>query len=215
MTNKIKKLFILFIIIVTLFLLTGCSLSYKNKEKTIALLEKFNSLTNYRIELKSDDQELTMYQKDDIILMQSNFKDEPTYTLYYNTPKDEIIIMDEEFALVSSISKYVTEENKEELESVSSYIDSILESFNSNKYEYSYIKKTKLNDENCIVVSLKNNEEERIYTISTITGATYKLEIYNSKGNLIKTYTSDIKIDCVTEKDITRPDLTGLKVHNL
>ena len=215
MTSKIKKLFILSIIIVTLFLLTGCSLSYKNKEKTIALLEKFNSLTNYRIELKSDDQELTMYQKDDIILMQSNFKDEPTYTLYYNTPKDEIIIMDEEFALVSSISKYVTEENKEELDSVSSYIDSILESFNSSKYEYSYIEKTKLNDEICIVVSLKNNEEERIYTISTITGATYKLEIYNSKGNLIKTYTSDIEIDCVTEKDVARPDLTGLKIHNL
>lgn len=216
MIKKHIKFTILFLIIfLNIFLLTGCLTNYKNKENVISLLNKLSTYTNYRMEIKYDNFSLMSWQKDNVIYMESTMKDKATMSIYYNEPNDEIILSDGEYAIVSSISKYLEKEDKFELYDIMQKTDSTIKDFESDEYEYSYIGKTKVNDEPCIEVSLKNDSEEKIYNISTKTGAIYKIEIYDSKQLLKETYTADFEMNCVTDKDIAKPDLTNLKTYNL
>lgn len=215
MNKKNIKISILILIIFSnIFLLTGCLANYKNKEKVISLLNKMSTYNNYRMEIKYDDFSLMSWQKDNVIYMESTMKDSSTMSIYYNEPDDEIILSDGEYAIVSSISKYLEKEDKLELYDIMKKADSTIKDFQSEDYEYSYIGKTKINDEPCIEVSLKNDLEEKIYNISTKTGAVYKIEVYDEKKLLKETYTADFEMNCVKDKDIAKPDLKNIKTYN-
>lgn len=216
MIKKYIRISILFLIIFSnVFILTGCFANYKNKENVIDLLNKISTYTNYRMEIKYDDFSLTSWQKDNVIYMESNMKDNLTMSLYYNEPNDEIIISDGKYAITSSISKYIEKEDKSELYNIIKKANTTIAEFESDEYEYSYIGKTKVNDEPCIEVSLKNDSEEKIYNISTKTGAIYKVEVYDSNKILKQTYTANFEMNCVTDDDVKKPDLKGFKIFNL
>ena len=71
-----------------------------------------STYNNYRMEIKYDDFSLMSWQKDNVIYMESTMKDNATMSIYYNEPDDEIILSDGEYAIVSSISKYLEKEDK-------------------------------------------------------------------------------------------------------
>lgn len=217
--KKFTKLIILILLIVIVaiiaFFLYFNSNNY-TKEKVISLLQKGAKYNNYSIELSNDNQSLTLKQKDNIYVVTSSKENEETFKIYENFDLDEIIIMDEEYAIKSSISKYI--QNEEETEYLQPYINTAIENFKSDDYEYSYVEKTKYNKENCIVVNLKKDSdkyENTNYTINPKTGLIYKIESFNKNNKVIESTNLNITLNSVTDEDIQKPDLTNINVFEI
>lgn len=217
--KKFIKIIILIVVIAIISILTFFLYSNSNnynKEKVISLLEKGAECKNYSIELANDTQSLIMKQKDNIYVVTSSKENEDTFKIYENFDSDQIIIMDEEYAIKSSISKYI--ESEEENEYLQPYVNTAIQNFKSNNYEYSFVEKTKYNNETCIVVNLKKNEDEYEninYTISKKTGLIYKIESFNKNNKVIESTDLNITLNSVTDEDVKEPDLTNINVFEL
>lgn len=216
-----KKICLSSILLCLIFILTACSFGNYSKEQTIKLIEKSANCSNYSMDILSNNQNLTIYYKDKIYKILSSEENDSTYTLYEDYNNDEIIISDETYAIVGKLSEYENDSNSEYLESISK---TALDNFKSENYNYTFIEKTKYNDENCILVSLKYKENvttdlglpfEIKYTINVKNGFIVKIEEYNTSGKLINSSENKITLNKTTDEDVQRPDLTNLEVYNI
>lgn len=215
MNKSLKNIVLIIIVAIIAFFLYSNSTNY-TKKKVISLLEKGAECKNYSAQLSNNNQSLIMKKKDNIYVISSSKENEETFKIYENLDSDEIIIMDEKYAVKTSISKYIQKEDNTEY--IQPYIESALGKFKSNDYEYSFVEKTKYNNENCIIVNLEKNEndyESINYTISKKTGLVQKIESLNKNNKVIESTDLNITVNSVTEEDIKEPDLTNLNVVEL
>lgn len=216
-----KKIYLSVILLCLIFILTACSFGSYSKEKTIKLIEKSVNCSNYSMNVFTNNQNLSIKCKDNVYIITSSEENDSTYTLYEDYNNDEIIISDEKYAIVGKLSEYENDSNSEYLESVSK---TALDNFDSDNYNYTFIEKTKYNDENCILVSLKYKENvttdlglpfEIKYTINEENGFIVKVEEYDSTGKLISSSENTVTLNNTTDEEVQRPDLTDLEVYNI
>ena len=217
MKNKKFLLGIVLGIIVAVVLSVIIYLSVRNtKEKTIKLVEKSLECSNYTMEYSSDGENIKTQYKDNYYMIKSSTEDSQTYFVYEDVNNDEIILGDDKYALIGKLSTYKSDENSEYLESFS---NTALRYLNSEDYEYSYEGKTEIDNEKCIIISLKQKDPEKTpsdpyqikYTINKKTGFVNKVEEFDKEGK--NTSTTDIKVTLnnVTDEDVKRPDLNNFK----
>ncbi len=217
MKNKKFLLGIVLGIIVAIILAVVVFLLVRNtKGKTIKIVEKSLECSNYTMEYNKDKENIKVQYKDNYYMIKSDIEESQTYFVYEDVNNDEFIIGDDNYALIGKLSEHKNDENLEYLESFSSVA---LKYLNSEDYEYSYEGKTKIDNEKCIIINLKQKDPEKVssdpyqikYTINKKTGFVNKVEKFDKEGNSTSTIDVKITLNNVTDEDVKRPDLNTFK----
>ncbi len=221
---------ILILVIVVLLIIFGIKILNKPKgqkevslEEINALLEKGDSITNYKCEVDSNGVKTIIQHKDKKEKIEASTADQTKVIVYNDYEKEEGILLSEEKKTAIKYNNilddtHVLKKQKEEL-------DEVLKKCKTGEYSYKYIGEEKIRNEDCIVIEISFeyqtnggydfNGELSKYNGETITnkiwinkehGVIEKIE--NNFSNIKTTAEFNYEYNNVTDEDVQLPDLS-------
>ncbi len=199
-----KKLLILIGIVLIIVLTATIIYNFKykkmNKEAAISLINKGENYENIKIRTKIKDElghitNIEFIKKDNIELY--NEKNESGERIEWtDTNKKETLIIDEDMKTYEWCENYEREKTN----------------YNDSNYKYKFIRTEKYENVKCAVLKFtEENLSEQVIWVDLQTGLILKKKVkiyYDNESTYEYEEYMENLLDCVTEKDVLKPDIT-------
>lgn len=211
-----KAVILLLVIIIILVIVLALKITNNNSEDSnkytrtdaITLIKKGENYNNYYCENTNFEQKIIRKIKDNKMVV---VNDHLTIYIDYNSNKRTILKNTENIAIVSSLdsSKFTNIDKN--------YFQECIDVLNDfENYEYKFIKEEKINEFDCIKIALTSKSIESIYDyeiwIDISSGLVTKTILYNNEMNSNMTKEYNLKLNSITDEEVTTPDLSNYNV---